>query len=801
MEYTAEPGDDGSYKLPYTGQPAAMGVKSIVANKTGKVFTPSADYIVRYAIDVDESGTLTEGDVRFQSDGHEWGDQAPTEVGTYLVIAMTNEASKNFGNAGSEINKAFIDGSGWIAEGFEVTYRSLEGAVAVKKGNPSVTEFTYNTEDQKSDVSFAIDGVELDSTDYSVQFYNADGTVASEVKNAGDYTAVLTGKGSYQNSQVKIPFTVDKLDLSTAQYVADDVQTNETGFNSTDIVSVNGEITVSQIWGEINQVQTSYYDPVDQKVYGPSDEGFEQFAGSPANDKGAYSFQITAKDGNANITGTGEYTVNVVEKVIPATDFLYDGKQLDTTDGLEDRLFDLSKGESYDAARVTVTGLKSGEFTVTPATADAAQPGEYTAVARVNVPADYSVGGSSSANFDVTAGVIDTDTIAAVVIIDGVNVPFGETHDAGQYTGNAVVPSISLMAGDTALAEGTDYTVEIVDEGGNAVDQMVDAGTYIVTIKSDTYKIENANWFKVRIDKRQLDSVAVSQPVEDADGNPGIPYTGSAIDLQLVGKYTVNDKPFEITMDPSWYLLSGLQHMAPDAEKYSLATQVLEVGDYKANLSMQTACKNYEWTVTNPISFRVVDTAFFTDVAADQWYAGEVYQAAKNGYVNGVGDTKLFMPDNDISRAELTQVMFNMAGQSVREGIAYPTPFSDVPELAWFAQPVSWASEAGVVTGIGDTGTFAPYDNATREQVATMFYRYAAAQGTDASGVADLSGYTDAASVSDWAEQAVAWAVEAGVFGQGTDALRPSDPISRAEVAAMAVRLQPERVETADPLA
>ena len=133
-----------------------------------------------------------------------------------------------------------------------------------------------------------------------------------------------------------------------------------------------------------------------------------------------------------------------------------------------------------------------------------------------------------------------------------------------------------------------------------------------------------------------------------------------------------------------------------------------------------------------------------------------------------------------------------MAGQSVRDGIAFPTPFSDVPELAWFAQPVAWATEAGVVTGMGDTGTFAPYENATREQVATMFDRYAAAQGMDVTGSAVLSGYADGAQVSAWAAEAVAWAVEAGVFGQGTDELRPSDPISRAEVAAMAVRMQPE---------
>ena len=86
-----------------------------------------------------------------------------------------------------------------------------------------------------------------------------------------------------------------------------------------------------------------------------------------------------------------------------------------------------------------------------------------------------------------------------------------------------------------------------------------------------------------------------------------------------------------------------------------------------------------------------------------------------------------------------------------------------------------------MVTGY-DASTFAPSDKATREQVAVMLYRYAVAQGKDVSvedADATLSAYKDADQVSDWAKEAMAWAVDNGIFGQGTDELWAKQNIQR----------------------
>ena len=827
ITYTGIPNADGDYEVVYTGAPAAVGVASVVDRYTGEVYTPTEgdwtdpenDYMVRYFEDFTNEGKFNAGDKRLAS--------APTEVGNYFVVAINKTAAQSAHmptTAGEVVSKDFIDGSGYIAQYFKVTNRSLEDAVVVNAdfANETYTEgFTYDTTDQADSVGLAIDGKLLDpDTDYDMTI------TPGTVRNAGEYAVSVTGTGAYAGSTVNLKFEVAPLDLSAATYTAGAVATGGT-VSAADSIAVNGDpaLTVQALLSarDIDSWSQVRYHGADGMAYDAKDtDNYKPWTNAGPREIGGYEFYAKAVKDNENVTGEIRTTIDVVTTVVPKNAFLYDGEQLDkqynkdtAPKALNGRTFDLSEGEAYDAAKITVTGYDADEYTVSLATADAAAPGEYTVVVTVDNPGNYSVGGSSFAKFNVVAGIVDTDTVDAVAIIDGVNVPFdnGAKPHVTTYTGEPVVPAITLTCGEKTLVAGEDYTVAYADAQGNAVEEMVNAGTYTVTIESDTYTIKGDNSFTVQIKERGLDVFVVEpaanpafKPAYDADGNVtnledayGILYTGSEISLELVGTYTTPDnKTFTVELDPSWYLLSGLQYMAPAAEKYSPSEQVLEVGDYKVNVSPTAACANYTWKAENSVEFEVLDAAYFTDVAADAWYAAEVNDAATLGYINGVGDTKLFMPENDINRAELAQVLFNMAGKSVDPNKTYPTPFSDVAADAWFAQPVAWAYSAGVVTGMGDTGTYAPFENATREQVAAMFYRYAKAQGMDVSGSADLSAYADGSAVSGWAAEAVEWAVSEGVFGKGTDVLRPAEPISRAEVAAMAVRLQPEKLTSAD---
>ena len=202
---------------------------------------------------------------------------------------------------------------------------------------------------------------------------------------------------------------------------------------------------------------------------------------------------------------------------------------------------------------------------------------------------------------------------------------------------------------------------------------------------------------------------------------------------------------------------------------------------------------NYAWgDNAQTVTFRVIAKSAFSDVAADAWYADEVNAAFQNGYVNGMGNN-MFFPNVDMTRAQFAQVVYNMAGEPewlVNQDGTYPTQFSDVAADAWYAQAVSWASEAGIVNGTSET-TFDPEGKITREQIATMLYRYAGnGAAADASALAD---FVDGDEVSPWAEAAMAWAVEEGYMeGKGANDLQPQATATRAEVAALSVRVQPE---------
>lgn len=106
----------------------------------------------------------------------------------------------------------------------------------------------------------------------------------------------------------------------------------------------------------------------------------------------------------------------------------------------------------------------------------------------------------------------------------------------------------------------------------------------------------------------------------------------------------------------------------------------------------------------------------------------------------------------------------------------------------WYTDAVNWAADNNIVGGYGN-GKFGTNDNLTRQDLATILYRYAQYKGYDVSGQNDLAAFTDAASVSSYAQSAVKWAVDAGIIsGVKADVLSPKTDTSRAQVATMLMR-------------
>ena len=171
-----------------------------------------------------------------------------------------------------------------------------------------------------------------------------------------------------------------------------------------------------------------------------------------------------------------------------------------------------------------------------------------------------------------------------------------------------------------------------------------------------------------------------------------------------------------------------------------------------------------------------------TDVNDRDWFAPSVYFVLKNGLMNGVSEF-VFSPGAPMTRAMLVTVLWRYEG----EPEAPASTFSDVKAGAWYADAVSWASANGVVNGVGNN-KFDPEGNITREQMATILYRYCGGKGIDTGKQGSLSGFPDAGKVSSYAKTALQWTVAEGIIGGSDGKLLPQGNATRAQVATILMR-------------
>lgn len=236
----------------------------------------------------------------------------------------------------------------------------------------------------------------------------------------------------------------------------------------------------------------------------------------------------------------------------------------------------------------------------------------------------------------------------------------------------------------------------------------------------------------------------------------------------------------------------------PD-EGYELDT--LTVTDSKGNEIDLTDQGGNEYTFKMPagrveieVSFREIEVELpFTDVPEGAWYedaAGYVY---KHGLMAGTSATT-FAPEVTTSRAMIATILWRMAGSPV---VNYAMNYTDVTQGQWCSEAIRWATSEGVVTGYGN-GMFGTNDPITREQLATMLWRYAQTEGYDVSIGEDTNilSYTDVADLSEYAIPAMQWAVGAGIIngtGDGST-LSPQGQATRAQAAVMLMRFCEEYV-------
>ena len=195
-------------------------------------------------------------------------------------------------------------------------------------------------------------------------------------------------------------------------------------------------------------------------------------------------------------------------------------------------------------------------------------------------------------------------------------------------------------------------------------------------------------------------------------------------------------------------------------------------------------CRRCGLTQAEAIPPEIAAYEQFHDLDRNAWsYDGIAYCVAR-GLMSGT-DTHTFSPGGVTTRAQLVQVLYNLAGEPDMTGVT--APFTDA-RSGWYRDAVVWAYRTGVVSGTSDT-TFSPDQAVTREQIAVILMAFAAqVPGAERPAApADLAAFPDGAQVSGWARDAMADAVALGVLGgaevNGTLWLRPQGQATRAEVA------------------
>ena len=170
----------------------------------------------------------------------------------------------------------------------------------------------------------------------------------------------------------------------------------------------------------------------------------------------------------------------------------------------------------------------------------------------------------------------------------------------------------------------------------------------------------------------------------------------------------------------------------------------------------------------------------FYDVAQGAWYYDAVQYVTQRGLMTGVSDRQ-FAPNAILSRAQAVQILYALAGGPT---VSASNDFVDVNRGDWYADAVSWATANGVVSGMGKE-MFGPNAPLTREQLALILYHYAQVAGyAPHQGGMAIQEFSDSASISGWALEAVQWAVNAGLIsGTGDGMIDPDGTATRAQVA------------------
>ena len=373
---------------------------------------------------------------------------------------------------------------------------------------------------------------------------------------------------------------------------------------------------------------------------------------------------------------------------------------------------------------------------------------------------------------------------------DNLTVTFTNPHGFSEFT---------VSTKPAAVAEiGTQRYMTLQD----AVDHVQNGETIVVTgdCSNDTVTINRAVTFTVKVDGGEIGDNTITAgsgctmtSTENADGSTtytvvsaGTPTYTVTVPANPNGTVTVSPKSatagttITVTVTPK----EGYTVDTVTATQNGTGTAVTVTKNADGTYSFTMPAGGATVKATFVEGTKPAPSAKFTDVVKDAWYVDAINYVVKNGLMNGVSETD-FAPNDQTNRAMLVTILYRLDGEPA---VTKNIPFSDVASGKWYSDAINWAAANEIVGGYGD-GTFRPERDLTREEAATILYRYATYKKYDVTTTAELTAYTDAASVQSYATAPMSWAVGTELINGTTETtLAPSGGAIRAQIATILMR-------------
>ena len=476
---------------------------------------------------------------------------------------------------------------------------------------------------------------------------------------------------------------------------------------------------------------------------------------------GAKDIYIVVKDAAGNISG--KLKIEIPAYVAPSYGISADPSALDFGSAME--------GYSSAPAAQTVTITNTGNQTIT-----------------LNQPTatDFNIGTLSTT--DLAAGGTATFTVQPKTGLTAGN--HSETLTISGSNGASAQVAISFTVTETAPATYT-LTVELNGgSGATAGGEYAEGAVININAGSrsnyhfDGWTTSNGGSFSDASSASTTFTMPAANTTITANWkyNGGGGTGGSTTDYYRL-TFETNGGSAIASIRRAEYTTVDLSGYKPTREGYDFTGWYADKGLTDKITSIRltrntTVYAGWEEKKENP------STGFenpFTDVSENDWFYDDVMFVLANDLMVGTSDNT-FDPYGTTTRAMVATTIWRMEGKPKPEG---DNPFTDVKNGEWYTDAIVWANENGIAVGYGNN-LFGTNDPVTREQLAAFFYRYAEYKGYDTEITGSLDRFADKDDISEWAQEAMAWAVGYGIFeGRDNGMLDPQGNATRAEFAAM----------------